>query len=78
MPHVCLKNKFKEFDKRGVDVVDFVKMMPGVPKAKVKSRIILTPQHGKRLLKALGELFPVDLEMLQPLVGARPGLGAAP
>ena len=29
--------------------------MPGVPKAKVKSRIILTPQHAKRLLKALGE-----------------------
>jgi hypothetical protein len=34
-------------------VVDFVKMLPGVPKAKVKSRIILTPQHAKRLLKAL-------------------------
>ena len=34
-------------------VVDFVKMMPGVPKAKVKSRIILTPQHAKRLFKAL-------------------------
>ena len=27
--------------------------MPGVPKAKVKSRIVLTPQHAKRLLKAL-------------------------
>ncbi|MQP25578.1 DUF3467 domain-containing protein [Flavobacterium sp. LMO8] len=36
-------------------VVDFVTIMPGVPKAKVKSRIILTPQHAKRLLKALGE-----------------------
>jgi hypothetical protein len=34
-------------------IVDFVKMLPGVPKAKVKSRIILTPQHAKRLLKAL-------------------------
>jgi translation initiation factor 2B subunit (eIF-2B alpha/beta/delta family) len=34
-------------------VVDFVTMMPGIPKAKVKSRIILTPQHAKRLLKAL-------------------------
>ena len=34
-------------------VVDFVKLMPGAPKAKVKSRIILTPQHAKRLLKAL-------------------------
>ena len=36
-------------------VIDFVKMMPGVPKARVKSRIILTPQHAKRLLMALGE-----------------------
>jgi hypothetical protein len=34
-------------------VVDFIKMMPGVPKAKVKSRVILTPQHAKRLLRAL-------------------------
>ena len=36
-------------------VVDFVKVMPGVPKAKVKSRIVLTPQHAKRLQKALSE-----------------------
>jgi hypothetical protein len=36
-------------------VVDFVKVLPGVPKAKVKARIILTPQHAKRLLQALGE-----------------------
>lgn len=34
-------------------VVDFIKVMPGVPKAKVKSRILLTPQHAKRLLMAL-------------------------
>ncbi len=34
-------------------VIDFVKLMPGVPKAKVKSRILLTPQHAKRLAKAL-------------------------
>ena len=34
-------------------VVDFVSIMPGIPKSKVKSRIILTPQHAKRLLKAL-------------------------
>src|SRR5574337_391740 len=34
-------------------VIDFVKVMPGVPKAKVKSRILLTPQHAKRLLAAL-------------------------
>ena len=36
-------------------VLDFVCIMPGVPKAKVKSRIVLTPQHAKRLLKAIGE-----------------------
>ena len=34
-------------------VVDFIRIMPGVPKAKVKSRIILTPEHAKRLLSAL-------------------------
>lgn len=36
-------------------VVDFVNVMPGTPKSKVKSRIILTPQHAKRLMKALTE-----------------------
>ena len=36
-------------------VLDFVTLMPGVPKAKVKSRIILTPQHAKRLLVAIAE-----------------------
>jgi len=36
-------------------VLDFVCIMPGVPKAKVKSRIVLTPQHAKRLVKALAE-----------------------
>jgi len=36
-------------------VVDFVNIMPGNPKSKVKSRIILTPQHAKRLVKALSE-----------------------
>ncbi len=36
-------------------VVDFIQMMPGVPKAKVKSRIILTPQHAKRLMNALND-----------------------
>ncbi|PIE99568.1 MAG: hypothetical protein CR961_00290 [Polaribacter sp.] len=36
-------------------VVDFINIMPGVPKPKVKSRIVLTPQHAKRLMKALAE-----------------------
>ena len=34
-------------------VVDFINVMPGAPKARVKSRIILTPQHAKRFVKAL-------------------------
>lgn len=34
-------------------VLDFIRVMPGVPKARVKSRIILTPEHAKRLLSAL-------------------------
>ena len=36
-------------------VIDFVNVMPGTPKSKVKSRIIMTPQHAKRFMKALAE-----------------------
>lgn len=36
-------------------VVDFIRLVPNVPKAKVKSRVILTPQHAKRLMMALQE-----------------------
>jgi 3-methyladenine DNA glycosylase Tag len=42
-----ITHSFAEF------VIDFVNVMPNVPKAKVKSRIIMTPQHAKRLMKAL-------------------------
>jgi hypothetical protein len=34
-------------------VIDFIRLMPGVPKAKVKSRIVITPEHAIRLLAAL-------------------------
>ena len=34
-------------------VIDFIRLMPGVPKAKVKSRLVVTPEHAKRLLTAL-------------------------
>jgi hypothetical protein len=34
-------------------VCDFVQMLPGLPKAKVKSRVIMTPQNAKRLMRAL-------------------------
>jgi len=36
-------------------VLDFVSVMPGTPKSKVKSRIIFTPMHAKRFMKALKE-----------------------
>ena len=36
-------------------VLDFVNIMPGSSKNKVRSRVILTPQHAKRLLKALND-----------------------
>src|ERR1700744_6090280 len=42
-----ITNSFAEF------VIDFVNVMPNVPKAKVKSRIVMTPQHAKRLMRAL-------------------------
>jgi hypothetical protein len=34
-------------------IVDFVRVMPGLPKAGVQSRIVLTPEHAKRLMYAL-------------------------
>jgi hypothetical protein len=36
-------------------IIDFARVMPGISKAKVKSRIIMTPMHAKMLHKALGE-----------------------
>lgn len=44
-----ITHSFAEF------VVDFVNVMPNVPKAKVKSRIVMTPVHAKRLMRALVE-----------------------
>ena len=36
-------------------IVDFVALMPGIPKANVRSRIVMTPQNAKRFLNALAE-----------------------
>ncbi|WP_303310247.1 DUF3467 domain-containing protein [Hymenobacter sp. BT730] len=36
-------------------VIDFIRLMPGLPKAKVKARIVITPEHAKRLLAALSD-----------------------
>ena len=38
-----------------LNIVDFARVLPGVPKAQVKSRVILAPEHAKRLLAALQE-----------------------
>ncbi|MCB9190006.1 MAG: DUF3467 domain-containing protein [Flavobacteriales bacterium] len=36
-------------------ILDFIRIMPGVPKARVKSRVLMTPEHAKRLMRALAE-----------------------
>ena len=45
-------------------VLDFIRVMPGMPKASVKSRVILAPEHAKRLLYALKEnIYNYEAEM---------------
>ena len=36
-------------------VIDFIQLMPGVPKAKVNSRVIITPEHAKKFSLALSD-----------------------
>lgn len=48
-------------------VVDFIRLMPGVPKAKVKSRIVITPEHAKRLLYALKDNIQKYEETFGPI-----------
>lgn len=58
-------------------ILDFAAMLPGMPKAKVKSRIILTPEHTKRLLLSLQDniaryetnLGRIELQQSQHHVG---------
>lgn len=56
-------------------VVDFVRIMPGIPKANVKSRIILTPEHAKRLLHALQDNIAKYESVHGPIKDASPGSG---
>jgi len=56
-------------------VVDFVRIMPGIPKAQVKSRIILTPEHAKRLLAALQDniaKFESVHGVIKDIIGSAP------
>lgn len=55
-------------------VIDFIRLMPGVPKAKVKSRIIMTPDHAKRLLAALKD----NVDKYEEAFGKISQSGAAP
>lgn len=60
-------------------VLDFIRVLPGVPKANVKSRIVLAPEHAKRLLFALQDnvmkyekaFGPINLPGAEPQQGGR-------
>ncbi len=54
-------------------VVDFVRIMPGIPKANVKSRVILTPEHAKRLLLALKDNVIKYEKVHGPIKNVKPG-----
>ena len=54
-------------------VLDFIRVLPGLPKAQVKSRIIMTPEHAKRLLVALQDnivRYEQQFGMIKNLDGA--------
>ena len=59
-------------------VLDFIRVVPCVPKAKVKSRIILTPDHAKRLLSALEENIEKFEKMNGPVSINNENLGFLP
>lgn len=59
-------------------VIDFLRLVPNVPKAKVKSRIILTPQHAKRLLKALIDNVSKFEKQFGPIKESEPNSGGLP
>lgn len=53
-------------------VLDFIRLMPGTPKAKVKSRIILTPEHAKRLMHALQDNIAKYEQQMGPIKNSQP------
>ena len=66
-------------------ILDFATVLPGVQKARVKSRIILTPEHAKRLLMSLQEnvtryesnVGKIEIPSPQPTPDAGPKMGQA-
>jgi hypothetical protein len=63
-----ITHSFSEF------VLDFVRVVPGVPKAKVQSRVILNPFHAKRLMAALNDNIAKYEKANGPIPG-NPGQG---
>ncbi len=59
-------------------VVDFLRLVPNVSKAKVKSRVILTPQHAKRLMRALGDNIQKFEAQFGPIKESDPTGGGVP
>ncbi|MCS7081845.1 MAG: DUF3467 domain-containing protein [Bacteroidetes bacterium] len=55
-------------------ILDFIRLMPGMPQGRVKARIILTPDHAKRLLAALRE----NIELYERQYGPIRDPGAGP
>ena len=53
-------------------ITDFVQMMPGLPKAQVRSRIIMAPEHAKRLLLALQDNIQKYEKQFGPIKLAQP------
>ena len=66
-------------------IIDFATVLPGVQKARVKSRIILTPEHAKRLLRSLQEnivryesnVGKIEIPTPSPTPEAGPKMGQA-
>ena len=59
-------------------IIDFLRLVPNVPKAKVKSRIILTPQHAKRLMRALADNVQKFEKLHGPIKESEPNNGGIP
>lgn len=56
-------------------ILDFATMLPGLPKARVKSRVILTPEHAKRLLMSLQEnITRYESNMGKINIAQKPGM----
>ncbi|MHA8051753.1 DUF3467 domain-containing protein [Aquirufa sp. ROCK-SH2] len=56
-------------------VLDFIRILPGIPKAKVKSRVVMTPDHANRLLMALQENIAKYEEAFGPISKDNDGSG---